>query len=113
MRPAPPKHSAYSDQRKAAPTPTETSVSMVAAACRALTAAARWNGQAPQVTTGTASASETHCQDGNGAAGTIASTMTGTASASDTASRRRGALVRPSVSASLPAAPAAPAEGGA
>ena len=61
---------------------------MVAAACRALTAAARWNGQAPQVTTGTASASETHCQDGNWAAGTIASTMTGTASATDTASRR-------------------------
>ena len=63
---------------------------MVAAACRALTAAARWNGQAPQVTTGVASASDTHCQAGNWAAGTIASTTTGTASASDTTSRRRG-----------------------
>ena len=63
---------------------------MVAAPCRALTAAARWNGQAPQVTTGVASASDTHCHAGKWAAGTIASTITGTASASDATSRRRG-----------------------
>jgi len=75
---------------------------MVAAPCRALTAAARWNGQAPQAATGVASASDTHCHAGNWAAGTIASSVTGTASASDTTSRRRGEPV----SAALAAGPA-------
>ena len=45
---------------------------MVAVACRRLAQAARWNGQAPQTTTGAASASEIHCQYVNCSAGTIA-----------------------------------------
>ncbi len=60
--PAWPKIIAYRLQPYATETPSETRVSMVAVACRALTSAARWNGQAPQVTTGVASASATHCQ---------------------------------------------------
>ena len=51
-------------------TPTDTSVSMVAAPCRALTIAARWNGHAPHTATGEASASgrplpvpELQCRD--------------------------------------------------
>ncbi len=44
--PASPKNSAHSDQRNAAPVPSETRVSMVAAPCRALVQAALWNGQA-------------------------------------------------------------------
>ena len=35
---------------------------MVAAAWRRLVQAALWNGQAPQVTTGAARVSESHCQ---------------------------------------------------
>ncbi len=44
--PAVPKNSAHSDHRKAADVPTEISVSMVAAPCRAFVHAARWKGQA-------------------------------------------------------------------
>ena len=76
--PAVPKNSAYSDQPNAASVPTETSVSMVAAPCRRFVQAARWNGQAPQMTTGAASVSESHCQYSNCRAGTIAIAMTGT-----------------------------------
>jgi Cu+-exporting ATPase len=46
-------------------TPTETKVSMVAAPCRALVTAARWNGSAPQTTTGEASVRASHCQLSN------------------------------------------------
>ena len=60
--PAPPRNSAQSDQPKAASTPTEMSVSIVAAPCRRFSQAARWNGHAPQTTTGVARASDTHCQ---------------------------------------------------
>ena len=60
--PASPTKRAYSDQPKAAVTPTEISVSIVAVACRRLSQAARWNGHAPHVTTGAASVSESHCQ---------------------------------------------------
>ena len=55
--PAVPKNSAHSDQPKAASTPSEISVSIVAAPWRRLVQAARWNGQAPQMTTGAARAS--------------------------------------------------------
>ena len=77
--PAVPTNSAYSDHRYAAATPTEISVSMVAAPWRALTSAARWNGQAPHTATGEASASDTHCHFRNCSAGTMASTTTGIA----------------------------------
>ena len=60
--PAPPRKSAYSDQRNAADTPTEMSVSMVAAPCFRLTSVARWNGHAAHVTTGAARVSANHCQ---------------------------------------------------
>ena len=43
-------------------------------------AAARWNGQAPQITTGAANVSEAHCQLVNCHAGTIAIAITGTVS---------------------------------
>jgi hypothetical protein len=89
VRPASPKNSAYSDQANDAVTPTEISVSMVAAPCRALTRAARWNGHAPHTATGAASASDSHCQLRNCSAGTIASTTTGTASSSEISSRCR------------------------
>jgi hypothetical protein len=45
--PASPRNSAHTDQPNAASVPTDTRVSMVAAACRRLTAMARWNGQPP------------------------------------------------------------------
>ena len=60
--PAVPKNRAYSDQPNAARVPSETRVSMVAAPCRRLAQAARWNGQAPQTTTGAARVSDSHCQ---------------------------------------------------
>ena len=60
--PAVPSSSAHSDHAEAASTPIETRVSMVAAPWRRLVQAARWNGHAPQVTTGAASVSEIHCQ---------------------------------------------------
>ncbi len=79
VMPAVPKNSAHSDQPNAASTPIETSVSMVEVPCRALAQAARWNGSAPQTTTGAASVSESHCQLSNCSAGTIAIATTGTA----------------------------------
>ena len=53
--PAPRKKSATTDQPQAASMPTEISVSIVAAPCFRFCQAARWNGQAPQSTTGVAS----------------------------------------------------------
>src|SRR6202167_6723841 len=69
---------------------------MVAAPCRAFTAAARWNGHAPHVTTGAASTSDSHVQPGNRAADTIASTVTGTARTTETTSRSRATCSVPS-----------------
>ena len=100
MWPAVPNTSVYADHRNAASVPIDTSVSMVTAPWRRFTAAARWNGQAPQSTTGAASASETHCHCGNCSAGTIASAITGTARTALTMSRSRS----PVSSASAPAA---------
>ena len=65
---------------------------MVAVACRALTSAALWNGHAPQVTTGVASASATHCQSVNWIAGVMVRTNTGTLSTALAIRRRRSAF---------------------
>ena len=111
-RPAAPKNSTYTDHRYAALTPADTSVSMVAAPCRALTTAARWNGHAPHTATGEASARHAHCQFRNCNAGTIATATTGMASASDTSSRCRNADASPAPSSSA-APPAGSPPGGA
>jgi len=68
-------------------------VSIVAVACRAFAHAARWNGRAPQTTTGAASVSDSHCQLSNCSGGTIAISRTGSVSAIDTSSRRRSGAV--------------------
>ena len=81
--PASPMNSAYSDQPKAASTPTEISVSIVAVACLRFAHAARWNGSAPQTTTGAASVSDSHCQLSNCSGGIIAIASTGSISASE------------------------------
>ena len=60
--PAPPKKRAYSDHPLAERTPNEIRVSIVATPCRALIAAARWKGHAPQITMGKARAATIHCQ---------------------------------------------------
>ncbi len=91
--PASPRNSAYSDQPNAASTPTEMSVSIVAVACLRLTQAARWNGQAPQSTTGAAQVRLSHCQLSNCSGGIMARTSTGAVSASEISSRRRSGAV--------------------
>ena len=91
--PASPRNSAYSDQPNAASTPTEMSVSIVAVAWRRFAHAARWNGSAPQTTTGAASVSDSHCQFSNCSGGIIAIASTGSVSAVETSSRRRSAAV--------------------
>src|SRR5690349_18002475 len=102
------KNSAHTDQAYAAITPSEIRVSIVAAPCRRLVQAARWNGQAPHTTTGEASVNASHCQLLNCRAGIIDSSTTGTASAAEISRRWRhgadssGAL--PSVSADSAAA---------
>ena len=93
-------------------TPTDTSVSMVAAPCRALMSAARWNGHAPHTATGEASASDAHCQFRNCRDGIIASATTGIASASDTSSRCRNAAASPALSASPAPLASSPSCGG-
>ena len=85
--PAVPQKSATTDQRYAASTPTETSVSIVVVPWRRLVHAARWNGQPPQSTTGPANAKESHCQWSNCHGGTIARTITGTESTIEAARR--------------------------
>ena len=81
---------------------------MVAAPCRALIRAARWNGHAPQVATGVAAASEAQRQSWNCSAGTIASSTTGTARATETSIRRRSSRRDPAASSA-----SCPASGGA
>ncbi len=75
--PAWPQNSAQKDQPKAARVPSETRVSMVAAPCRRLVQAARWNGRPPWTTTGPVRAKASHCQLVNCRAGTIDSMTTG------------------------------------
>ena len=103
--PASPKKSAYTLQRKAAVTPTEMRVSMLAMKRRALCSATRWNGHAPQTATGDARASTSHCQFVNCSAGIIDSTSTGTVSTVEMRSRCRSA---PSSSGALGAEPFPP-----
>ena len=91
--PASPTNSAHRDQRYAALTPIEMSVSMVATPCRALVQAARWKGRAPHTTTGEASASAAHCQSSNCRGRTIETTRTGSARTAETMSRWRSAWV--------------------
>src|ERR1035438_10719396 len=69
--PAPPRNSAHSDHIHAALTPTEITVSIVAAPWRALVNAARWNGKAPHTTTGEARVRASHCQLSNCSSGTM------------------------------------------
>ena len=57
--------------------------------CLAFAQAAAWNGQAPQITTGVASANATHCQPSNWSGGTIDRSSTGSESAALTIKRRR------------------------
>src|SRR3546814_20639619 len=78
------------------------SVSMVAVAWRRLSHAARWNGQAPHVTTGAARVSDNHCHASNCRAGTIASRITGTARAAAVMRRVRNASVSSSGAGSEP-----------
>ena len=66
---------------------------MVAAPCRRLAHAARWNGQPPQTTTGAARVSESHCQYSNWSAGTIAIATTGTVSTAETKQPVEGFVV--------------------
>ncbi len=69
--------------------PTEMRVSIVAVPWRRLVQAARWNGNAPQTTTGAARVSESHCQWSNCRAGTIESNRTGMVKAVEMARRSR------------------------
>ena len=80
-------------KRPASATPIEISVSIVAVPCRRFAHAARWNGHAPHATTGTASASDSHCQYVNCSAGTIAIAITGTSAPDEISSRRRSDAV--------------------
>ena len=91
--PAMPKKSAYSDQPKAASVPRLTRVSMVVVPWRRLVQAARWNGHAPQTTTGAARVNESHCQLVNCRAETIAMATTGTVSTAEIISRCRNSRV--------------------
>jgi hypothetical protein len=60
--PAPPNSRAQTLHAYAVSVPSDTSVSIVLAPCRALASAAAWNGAPAQSTTGVASTSSTHCQ---------------------------------------------------
>ena len=108
VTPASPRNSAYIDQAKAVRTPRLTSVSIVAAPWRRFTQAARWNGHAPQTTTGVASCRASHCQLSNCRAETIDSSRTTSASGAQISSRRRsGAVSSGSAGAVAPAASSA------
>ena len=89
--PASRKKRETADQPQAASVPTEMSVSIVAVPWRRLSAAARWNCQPPQRTTGVASWSESHCHASNWSEGTITSSTTGSESAVVTSRRKRSA----------------------
>jgi len=73
--------------------PIEISVSIVALPCLRFANAARWNGHAPQTTTGTASTNDSHCQFVNCSAGTIAIAITGSVSTAEINNRCRSDAV--------------------
>ena len=77
----------------AASTPSDTSVSIVAAPWRAFFHAARWNGHAAQMATGAVSIRQIHCQLRNCSAPTIEITSTGTPSTTATVNRWRRSRV--------------------
>ena len=85
---APAMHARTATSRTRRVTPSETSVSIVAGACRGSPSAARWNGSAPQVTIGRRAISDDPLPGSNCSAGTIASRTTGTASSGDSAASR-------------------------
>ena len=73
--------------------PSDTSVSIDTAPCRAFFSAAAWNGQAAHPATGAAHPTSTHCQPGNLAHGNNDNindrSLSGTKNTSATISRRR------------------------
>ena len=85
---SPPATSATSDHPYAARTPIDTSVSIVEAPCRAVTAAARWNGQAHHSATGVARTSWSH-RPAVQCSRPIAMTTSGTVRTAATSSRGR------------------------
>ncbi|CAB4937434.1 unannotated protein [freshwater metagenome] len=64
-----------------------TRVSIVDVPCFRLVHAARWNGSAPQTTTGAARVNDSHCQLVNWRAGIMAIAMTGMLSTAETTNR--------------------------
>jgi hypothetical protein len=88
--------------------PTDTSVSIDAAPCRAFLIAAAWNGHAAHTATGAASTTRTHCQPGNLAHGNSDSStdrsLSGTKNTSATISRRRRSATRAASGSAPPAA---------
>ncbi len=87
--PASPRNSAYSDQPQAESTPSEISVSIVAAPCLRFAHAARWNGHAPHRITGVASCRLSHCQLSNCSGPIIAIASSGADSSAEMIRRRR------------------------
>jgi hypothetical protein len=87
-------------------------VSIVAAPCRRLIQAARWNGQAPQVATGAASVRAALCQLSNCNAGIIETSSTGSVRTAASTSRCRSAEAASGSAAASAAGPSAgPAAG--
>jgi hypothetical protein len=101
--PAPPRNSAQTLHRYAARQPMLMSVSIVVVPWRSERQAARWNGQAPQNTTGVASAKHSHCQYVNCRGGIIEMSTTGVARARENQNRRRRSATSasPAISALL------------
>ena len=97
--------------------PSDTSVSIDAAPCRAFLTAAAWNGHAAHTATGAASTTRIHRQPGNLAHGNSDSStdrsLSGTKSTSATISRRRRSATRAASGPVPPASsgPPAPAAG--
>ena len=96
--------------------PSDTSVSIDAAPCRAFLTAAAWNGQAAHPATGTASTTRTHCQPGNLDHGNSDSStdrsLSGTKNTSATISRRRRSATRAASGSAPPASGGAAAPAG-
>ncbi len=96
--------------------PSETSVSIDAAPCRAFLIAAWWNGQAAHPATGTAITTRTHCHPGNLDHGNSDSStdrsLSGTKNTSATISRRRRSAARAASGSAPPASGGAPAPAG-
>ena len=96
--------------------PSDTSVSIDAAPCRAFLTAAAWNGHAAHTATGAVSASRTHCQPGNLAHGNSDNStdrsLSGTKNTSATISRRRRSATRAASASAPPASAGAAAPAG-